>query len=95
MPIDPETTVRRSTRAVYRKLSDGEGAVLLNLDSAEYHGINETGALVWQHIADGPTFAGLIAALDEDLQDPPIDWSSEISDFVTDLAERNLVELHG
>lgn len=92
MTLEADTIVRRSPRAVYRKLSDGEGGVLLHLDSAAYHGVNETGALVWEHIEDAPTFTSLIASLDGELDAQPEHWSDEIAAFLDELRERDLVE---
>lgn len=92
MTFDSEMSIRRNPRAVYRKLTDGEGGVLLHLDSAAYHSVNETGALVWEHLETAPTFSSLLAWLEAELENAPPNWTDEIADFLEDLSERDLVE---
>ena len=43
-PMDDAARIVPNPRAVYRKLADGAGGVVLHLDTAAYHGVNETGA---------------------------------------------------
>lgn len=93
MTLEPDTTIVRSPRAVYRRLTDGEGAVLLHLDSAAYHSVNEVGALVWEHLQSAQTISDLIASLDAELVDQPPEWTDEIVAFVEDLRTRDLVQL--
>lgn len=83
--------VRRSDRAVCRKLADEQGAVVLHLDTAAYHGVNEFGALVWDHLAHEQTCAQLLTTLGRDLDAPPSGWQDEVVAFLDALAERDLV----
>jgi hypothetical protein len=53
----------RDDQVAWRKVV--EDMVLLDLDTSAYHGLNSTGALVWQGIADGLTegeLASLVAS---------------------------------
>lgn len=89
--MEPAATIRRSHRAVYRKLADGEGGVLLNLDSAAYHGINEVGTVIWADLERGPTLGSLLASLRDRLADPPAGWDQDVVAFLHDLADRHLI----
>lgn len=90
--IAPRTVLRRSPRALYRDLAEGEGGVLLHLDTAAYHGINAVGALVWSML-DGVTFSALLEKLRSELQGVPPTFEHEIGEFVENLAARDLVVL--
>lgn len=90
--IEPTTTVHRGDRVVFRNLTEG-GGVLLHLDTTQYHGVNELGAVIWELAETGPSFETLIESLTAKLDDPPADLASDVEGFLNDLAERNLVEL--
>jgi len=90
--IDPTTRVQRGDRVVFRNLAEG-GGVLLHLDTTQYHGVNELGAVIWELAETGPSFEALIESLTAKLEDPPADLVADVQEFLNDLAERNLVEL--
>jgi Coenzyme PQQ synthesis protein D (PqqD) len=83
--------VRPSEQAAFRELAGDEGAVLLQLGSGGYHGLNRMGCLIWGLIEDEPTLGELIAALRARVTDPPETLDAEVAAFVTDLRERDLV----
>ena len=89
--IDPRTRVVPNPRAVYRKLADGSGGVVLNLDTAAYHGVNETGALIWSVLGTGRPFGELLDALREEFTGAPPSLDDEVASFLTDLGKRNLL----
>jgi hypothetical protein len=80
---------RRNDRVEYRAL-EGEGGVLLHLDTANYHGVNQVGSLVWD-LLDGRPFAALVAELQERLEGVPPTFEAEIAAFLEDLSARELV----
>jgi hypothetical protein len=90
MVLDASTTIRRSPRVEYRSLGEGEGGVLLRLDNGAYHGLNETGALIWR-LLNGVTFGELLAAMRDQLEDAPAGLADEVTDFLNHLAARGLV----
>lgn len=90
--IEPTTTVRRSPRATFRRLDDGS-AVVLHLDTAQYHGVNEVGAVIWELTEPAPSFEGLVAAVRERVEDPPGDLEADVEEFVYALKERGLIDL--
>ena len=85
----------RNPRVEYRKLADAGGAVLLNLDTAAYHGLNETGSLIWESVGDGMTLATLIPRVASFFEDPPPSLADEISAFIEDLIRRDLLRVAG
>jgi hypothetical protein len=91
--IDPATSIRPSPRAAYRKLTAGAGAVLLNLDTAAYHGLNEMGALIWSLIEGGTTYGDLVRGLRDRLEDAPPQLEADVTSFLRDLEARDLVIL--
>jgi hypothetical protein len=91
--VDGGTIVKRSPRVEFRSLGEGEGGVLLHLDTAAYHGLNEVGCLIWKLLDDQPRFSALLTDLKTRLEQLPPTFEAEISEFLDDLAERGLVLL--
>jgi hypothetical protein len=74
----------------FRSLGDEEGGVLLHLDTAAYHGLNGVGALAWS-LLEGVTFERLLEELRSQLEGVPPTFEEEIAEFLSDLAERDLI----
>jgi Coenzyme PQQ synthesis protein D (PqqD) len=91
--IEASTLIRRNERVVSRSLAGQTGAVLLNLDTSAYHGVNEVGELVWDLVSDGITFNHLIAKIQEQLEAVPPSLVDDITAFLADLSARDLVVL--
>jgi hypothetical protein len=91
--IDPGTRLRKHPRVVFRRMGDHGGAVLLHQDTAAYHGVNETGALIWDNVTDGMTFEELVQAVNGAFEDPPPSLRDDVTEFVTALSERGLLEV--
>ena len=91
--IDATTKIHRNPRAVFRRLAEGSGGVLLHLDSTQYHGVNEVGAAIWELTEQDITFGDLVASLRERLDDPPADLEGDVEEFLGELGERGLVDL--
>jgi hypothetical protein len=85
------STVRPHEQAAFRELAGDEGAVLLQLGTGGYHGLNLMGCLIWGLIEDEPTVEELISALRARVSDPPEAVDAEVAAFVEDLRERGLV----
>jgi hypothetical protein len=73
-------------------MGEGEGGVLLHLDTAAYHGLNEVGALIWRLLEEPKAFDTLLQELRDQLQELPPQFEEEIGQFLDELAERGLVE---
>ena len=67
------------------------GGVLLHLESGAYHGLNETGVLIWGLIDGERDLAALVADLRSRLEDAPDDLTDETARFLADLRERDLI----
>lgn len=91
--VTDSTTVRRSEDVEFRSLGEDSGGVILRVSTGAYHGVNEVGALVWGLIDEGVRFGTLIEELEERLEDAPPTLRDEISQFIDELAERELVVL--
>ena len=91
--IDERTVVRRNPKVEARGLGDEGGAVLLHVGTGAYHGTNDVGALIWETLEQPRTFDELLGALRSTLLDPPDEFSDEVSAFLTDLADRDIVVL--
>lgn len=85
--------VRHADSVAYRDLSGAGGAVLLRLDTGQYHGIDPVGRLVWELIGDGTTLDDLLHSLRSEVDDAPDTMDSEIEQFLLELVERGLVEI--
>ncbi len=91
--IAPDTVVRRSPRAAFHQLDDGEGGVLLHVDSGAYHGLNRVGTLIWEMLEQPLPLRTLLDGLRTRFEDPPPAMADEVSTFLRDLNTRDLIEL--
>jgi hypothetical protein len=89
--IEETTVLRRNPRVEYRSMGEGEGGVLLHLDTAAYHGLNEVGAVIWRLLEEPKPFDVLLRELRGELQDVPSRFEDEIRQFLSELAERDLI----
>jgi hypothetical protein len=79
---------RPAEQAIFRSLD--EGAVVLHLGSGEYHGLNTTGAMIWE-LLDGRRLAEVACALRARMADTPCELEEHVRLFVHGLARRGLV----
>jgi hypothetical protein len=88
--MDLSTVVRRNERVEYRSLGDGDGGVLLHLGTAAYHGVNEVGAMIWT-LLEGITVQQVLNEMRARLASTPTSLEKDVEEFITELAERDLV----
>lgn len=70
-----------------------EEAVLLHADSSAYFGLNQTGTLLWAKLAQQPmTLDQLTSWARKKFSEVPADLPGEVSAFVDELLELELVE---
>ena len=91
--VEGSTVIIRNPRVEFRKLADGGGAVLLNLETAAYHGLNETGSLIWETLEQGMTLEDLVPRVASSFEDAPPELVDEITAFVESLVERDLLRV--
>ena len=89
--IQETTVLRRNPRVEYRSMGEGEGGVLLHLDTAAYHGLNEVGALIWRLLEEPKPLDVLLRELRGELQEVPSRFEDEIRQFLSELTERDLI----
>jgi len=91
--IDSDTKIRRNPDVVFRQLEEEQGGVLLHLLTGDYHGLNDLGSMIWRLIEQETTFADVVAGIRAQAQDVPDTVDREVSDFLEQLSERDLVIL--
>lgn len=89
--ISVDVKLAKNPRVVFQELGGGEGGVLLHLESGQYHSVNETGTLIWGLLDNGCTLPELISGLRTHFQDAPPEIEEDVSSFVDDLLQRNLI----
>lgn len=89
--IRSESKIRRNPQVVARDLASGEGAVLLHLESAQYHGVNPIGLLIWELVDGERTVAEIIHALRVRVGSPPPHLETDVLGFLERIYERDLV----
>ena len=77
--------------AIFREL-DGE-AVILNLDTGIYFGLNTTGTRIWNLIAEQGSLQKVLEAMAEEYEAPPNSLESDILQLVGQLCEKGLVRV--
>jgi hypothetical protein len=82
--------IAKSPKAVHRALPGGEG-VVLNVENGLYHGLNETGAAVWELIDGERTFSQIVAELRVRVEDAPAELEDETGRFLLALRDRGLI----
>ena len=91
--IPAGTRVARNARVAAHELGRAQGGVLLHLDTGAYHGVNEVGFMVWQLLDVERTFAELLTLLESRLEERPPTLEADITAFLHDLSDRELVRL--
>lgn len=76
---------------VLSRVLDGE-AVLLNLDSGNYHGLNEVASHVWKRITKGqPSLAELRDSVTTAFEVTDDMAQNDLQELLTSLEERHLI----
>ena len=89
MGISIDAAVRVADDAVFREL-DGE-AVVLNLQSGIYFGLDAVGTRIWQLCQEHGSLRSVWAALQDEFDASPDDLRSDLLAFVAELAEKELI----
>jgi hypothetical protein len=87
--IQSDTKLRRDPQVVYREI-EGDGGVLLHLESGQYHGVNDTGLAVWELLDGERTVAEVIAEFRSRVDDAPGALDQEVREFLGGLSARRL-----
>ena len=87
--VSLQTTVRASDDVVVREL-DGE-AVLLNLESGMYFGLDPVGTRVWQLIDQHHRLSAVVKSMCEEFDAPPETIERDVLRLVSELVEKGIV----
>jgi hypothetical protein len=91
LSIDLESKVSRNPQVVARELAEGEGGVLLHLETGQYHGVNAVGFLVWEVLDEQKTVRDVVDAVRGRVLDPPDKLEGDIVHFLESVKERDLL----
>jgi hypothetical protein len=91
VPLADHQRLTCSTDVLARVL-DGE-AVLLDLASGEYFGLNAVGTRVWELLSAGNSYGEVRAALVGEFEAPAATIDRDLDELVGRLLERKLVRL--
>jgi hypothetical protein len=89
--IEGNPVIRPSDRAVFKELADGS-AVILHLDTAASHGVNQIGTVIWSLLRAGISFEDLVTELGSTVENAPPELREDVAEFIQELAQRDLVE---
>jgi hypothetical protein len=71
---------------------EGEAAIV-NLTNGVYYGLDPVGARIWALLHEGTTFGAVRDALLRAYDVEPLRLESDLRDFLTRLAEQQLIEI--
>jgi coenzyme PQQ synthesis protein D (PqqD) len=89
--LAPDSKISRNEKAVARRLDEGEGGVILHLDTGAYHGVNEVGLLIWELLETEQTMQELVAGVRDRVDEPPPQLEDDVASFLADVQERDLI----
>lgn len=89
--ILPTAIVSQSQGQISSELS-GE-AVILNLDSGVYYGLNEVGARIWELTQQPCSFERILQALLEEYDVPTEACTQDLTQVLTELQAAQLIEI--
>ena len=89
--IDNNSTVNKNANVVVRDLAEGEGAVLLHLDSGEYYSVNPVGQAIWELLDGKRTVGEITTALRDLVEAPPDSLDADVVEFLGAVVQRDLV----
>ncbi len=86
-----DSSIAVPPNVVYRAFA--RETVILNLQTAKYHGINAVGARMLDVLQRSPTVRAAAAELAEEFGRPVEQIERDVSAFCSDLSQRGLIEL--
>jgi len=69
-------------------------SVLLNLDSENYHGLDDVGTRMWQALTSSENIEAAYQKLLADYEVDPALLRQDLDDFVAKMVQRGLLALH-
>ncbi len=87
--VNDEQVVKAAADVVSRVV-DGE-AVLLDLASGKYFGLNEVGSRVWEHTQEGIAVSALFQRLQGEFEVDPSTLRADLDELLAELAAKKLI----
>jgi len=89
--MNRDSKIRRNPNVVARQLAEGEGGVLLHVESGAYHGTNAVGLVIWELIDGERTVAELIDGVRARVDGAPPQLEHDVVAFLDSALERDLI----
>jgi coenzyme PQQ synthesis protein D (PqqD) len=89
--MNDQTVITRNPDVVARELPESDGAVLLNVATGAYHGLNPTGLVAWELIDGSRSVGELVDGVRERFPGAPDTLRADVLRFVEGALERDLV----
>jgi hypothetical protein len=89
--IGPGASIRR--QGDWLSADTGDGAVMMSPEAAQYIGLSQTGARIWELLAEPRTLADLCAALAAEYAVTAEEVEGDVREFVASLADRGALVL--
>lgn len=89
--MNNSTVLTRNPDIMVRELPESEGAVLLNLATGAYHGLNPAGFVAWDLIDGVRTVKELVDGVRAKFVDAPSTVETDVLRFLDSALERELV----
>jgi hypothetical protein len=86
-----QSTVKVPDNVLFRRLDDE--AVILNLDTAEYYGLDEVGTHMWHLFAEHGRLRTVYDLMLKEYDVSPSELQHDMLDFVGELVQHQLLEL--
>jgi hypothetical protein len=86
-----DVTLRLRSRALEWRVVEGE-VIAIDGDTSQYLGVNGSGALLWECLAEGSTRAGLVALLVSTFAIETEQAEADVDAFLSSLEENRLLE---
>ena len=80
-----------SPSAVFAELEDG--AVILNVDTATYFGLDEVGSRIWSLVGEGLSQSAIVDQLEREYAVDRDRLEADVASFLRTLEARGLVEV--
>jgi len=81
--------VRVNPSAVYAELEDG--AIVLNLDTGTYFGLDSIGSRIWALVRDGATQSAIVTQLETEYATERPQLDAEVTDYLLTLEASGLI----
>lgn len=91
--IDDTTLLRRKAAVVGADVADD--AILLDIDTGYFFQLNATGAKIWAFVEQPQTLGALCAHMAASYKVDVETCRSDVTEFVADLIERDVLEIAG